>query len=326
MGIKPVGAVKSWTGDPWYPHIKDQMQGVENVGDEGQPNVEAIAALEPDLILGTKMRQEKIYEQLSAIAPTWKDNFKLWANAVDEKEKGDQVLADYDKHVADVKAQIGDKLSTKVSMVRFMPGKARIYYNDTFSGIILKEVGLARPAVQDNPGFSDDVGKERIPDMNGDILFYFTYETGDGEGSKMEKEWTEDKLWKNLEVVKKGNAHRVDDAIWNTAGEWEDERMLSTEKIIDAMSEQGLRITDQRKTLAKLFGEHSGYLSAKDVYEFMGKKYSGLSFDTVYRNLRVMQELGVLEQIVFEDGVKFKASCSEDHHHHHMICLQCEKT
>ncbi|MET3850169.1 MULTISPECIES: Fur family transcriptional regulator [unclassified Paenibacillus] len=102
--------------------------------------------------------------------------------------------------------------------------------------------------------------------------------------------------------------------------------MLSTEKIIDAMSEQGLRITDQRKTLAKLFGEHSGYLSAKDVYEFMGKKYSGLSFDTVYRNLRVMQELGVLEQIVFEDGVKFKASCSEDHHHHHMICLQCEKT
>lgn len=102
--------------------------------------------------------------------------------------------------------------------------------------------------------------------------------------------------------------------------------MLSTEKIIDAMSDQGLRITDQRKTLAKLFGEHSGYLSAKDVYEFMCKKYSGLSFDTVYRNLRVMQELGVLEQIVFEDGVKFKASCSEDQHHHHMICLQCEKT
>ncbi|MDR0269690.1 Fur family transcriptional regulator [Paenibacillus sp.] len=102
--------------------------------------------------------------------------------------------------------------------------------------------------------------------------------------------------------------------------------MLSTEQIIDAMSEQGLRITDQRKTLARLFGEHSGYLSAKDVYEFMCKKYSGLSFDTVYRNLRVMHELGVLEQVVFEDGMKFKASCSEDHHHHHMICLQCQKT
>lgn len=105
-----------------------------------------------------------------------------------------------------------------------------------------------------------------------------------------------------------------------------DERMLSTEQILEAMSGQGLRITDQRKTLAKLFGENAGYLSAKDVYDHMGRKYSGLSFDTVYRNLRVMEELGVLEQVVFEEGVKFKASCSQDHHHHHMICLQCMKT
>ncbi|AIQ64790.1 Fur family transcriptional regulator [Paenibacillus stellifer] len=102
--------------------------------------------------------------------------------------------------------------------------------------------------------------------------------------------------------------------------------MLSTDEILQAMSEQGLRITDQRKTLAKLFGETSGYLSAKDVYKHMECKYSGLSFDTVYRNLRVMEELGVLEQIVFEDGIKFKSSCSQDHHHHHMICLQCQKT
>lgn len=102
--------------------------------------------------------------------------------------------------------------------------------------------------------------------------------------------------------------------------------MLTTEQIIDAMSEHGLRITDQRKTLAKLFGEHPGYLTAKDVYEYMGRKYSGLSFDTVYRNLRVLYELGVLEQVVFEEGVKFRGRCSEEHHHHHMICLQCQKT
>lgn len=103
--------------------------------------------------------------------------------------------------------------------------------------------------------------------------------------------------------------------------------MLSTEDIIGVMSAQGLRITDQRKSLAKLFAEREGYLTPKDVYEYMGKQYSGLSFDTVYRNLRVMEELGVLEQVVFEDGLKFRVGCSkEGHHHHHMICLQCEKT
>ncbi|MBR2569679.1 MAG: transcriptional repressor [Paenibacillus sp.] len=102
--------------------------------------------------------------------------------------------------------------------------------------------------------------------------------------------------------------------------------MLNTQEILDRMSEKGLRITDQRRTLAKLFAETDGYLSPKDVYEYMGRQYSGLSFDTVYRNLRVMHQLGVLEQIVFEDGMKFRVHCAAGEHHHHMICLQCEKT
>ena len=102
--------------------------------------------------------------------------------------------------------------------------------------------------------------------------------------------------------------------------------MLTIEEITAILSSKGLRVTDQRKTLAKLFAEDQGYLSPKDVYEYMGKIYTGLSFDTVYRNLRVMEELGVLEQIMFEDGVKFKLHCREEHHHHHLICLQCGKT
>lgn len=102
--------------------------------------------------------------------------------------------------------------------------------------------------------------------------------------------------------------------------------MLKTEQIIEKMADSGMRITDQRRTLAKLFADTNGYLAPKDVYEFMGKRYSGLSFDTVYRNLRIMFDLGVLEQVVFEDGVKFRVTCADGHHHHHMICLQCEKT
>jgi Fe2+/Zn2+ uptake regulation proteins len=102
--------------------------------------------------------------------------------------------------------------------------------------------------------------------------------------------------------------------------------LQNTEDIISRLSAQGLRITDQRKTLARLFAESPGYLSPKDVYDYMGKYYSGLSFDTVYRNLRVMEELGVLEQVMFEEGVKFKLHCREHDHHHHLICLNCGKT
>ncbi|MGO4374197.1 membrane protein insertion efficiency factor YidD [Paenibacillus sp. MCAF20] len=87
--------------------------------------------------------------------------------------------------------------------------------------------------------------------------------------------------------------------------------MHTIDEIIQSMASRGLRITDQRKTLAKLFAESPGYLAPKEVYEYMGKSYTGLSFDTVYRNLRVMEELGVLEQVMFEEGVKFKLHCRE---------------
>ncbi|CAG7628630.1 Fur family transcriptional regulator [Paenibacillus allorhizosphaerae] len=95
--------------------------------------------------------------------------------------------------------------------------------------------------------------------------------------------------------------------------------------IVRAMSAKGWRITDQRKSLAALFAEASGYLSPKDVYDYMRQKYPGVSFDTVYRNLRLLSEMGVLEQIYLNDGLKFRARC-QSHHHHHLICLGCEKT
>jgi iron complex transport system substrate-binding protein len=228
LGVTPVGAVQSWTGDPWYDHIADDMKDVKVVGVESQVNVEAIAALQPDLIIGNKMRQEAIYEQLSAIAPTvfaedlrgnWKNNFELYAKAVNKEEKGKEVLAAYDQRIEDLKAELGDKVNMEVSMVRFMAGDVRIYHKDSFSGVILEQIGLARPESQDKEDFAEKgVTQERIPAMDGDILFYFTYEEGDGKASEVEKEWIENPLFKNLEVAKSGQVFKVDDAIWNTAG------------------------------------------------------------------------------------------------------------
>lgn len=228
LGVKPVGAVQSWTGDPWYEHIADQMKDVEVVGLESQVNVEAIAALQPDLIIGNKMRHEEIYDQLKAIAPTvfaetlrgdWQENFKLYAKAINKEEKGKEVLENYNNHVAELKEKLGDKTSMAVSMVRFMAGDVRIYHKDTFSGVILDQLGFARPESQNVDDFAEKgVTKERIPAMDGDILFYFTYEEGDNKATAVEDEWINDPLFKNLEVVKAGNIHKVSDTIWNTAG------------------------------------------------------------------------------------------------------------
>ncbi|WP_225228984.1 ABC transporter substrate-binding protein [Paenibacillus gallinarum] len=228
LGVTPVGAVKSWTGDPWYAHIKDQMEGVTVVGDESQPNLELIAGLQPDLIIGNKMRQEKVYDQLKAIAPTvmaedlrgdWEINFKLYAEALNKTEEGAAKITEFNDRIADFKSKAGDKVNETVSVVRFMAGKTRIYHTDTFTGNIFAKIGLARTELTQNATeFVDEITKERLPEADADRLFYFTYDTGDGKGNDTETEMIQDPLWQNLSAVKNGRAYKVDDAVWNTAG------------------------------------------------------------------------------------------------------------
>ncbi|EPD49692.1 iron-siderophore ABC transporter substrate-binding protein [Paenisporosarcina sp. FSL H8-0542] len=228
MGVTPVGAVEAYTGDTWYEHTAEQLKDTKPVGKESEPSLEAIAALKPDLIIGNKMRHEKVYEQLSKIAPTvysetlrgdWQENFELYSKAINKEEVGQEKLDAYNNRIEDMKASLGDKTQQEVSMVRFMAGDVRIYHKDTFSGVILEQLGFARPAEQDVADFAEKgVTKERIPAMDGDILFYFTYETGDKEATKLEEEWINDPLFQNLEVAKANKVFKVDDTIWNTAG------------------------------------------------------------------------------------------------------------
>lgn len=227
VGVTPVGAAKSWLGNPWYDHIADQMVDVTVLGDESAVNLEVLVALEPDLILGNKQRHEKIYDQLSAIAPTviserlrgdWKINMALYTDAIGKAEEGRAALDAFDARVAALHEALGDTLSEKISIARFMSGQTRIMFKDSFSGLILDEIGFQRPASQDKDEFAEEITKERIPEFEGDRLVYFTYETGNGEGDGQAADWTADALWQNLEVVKAGKVHAVSDAVWNTAG------------------------------------------------------------------------------------------------------------
>lgn len=227
LGVKPVGAVKSWTGNPWYKHIEKDMEGVQNLGEESQVNIEAIAVLEPDLIIGNKMRHEKIYDQLSQIAPTvysdtlrgeWKANLAFYAKVLNKEAEGNEIIKNFDDRITSIATLAGDKLKTEVSIVRFMPGKTRIYLGDTFSGTILKQLGFARPENQRSDEFTVEIGKERLTEADGQVIFYFTYETGDGQGAARETEWLEDPMFKTLNAVKNNKVYKVDDAIWNTAG------------------------------------------------------------------------------------------------------------
>ena len=228
LGVTPVGAPQSWYGDPWYPHLGDRLEGTEVLGTELAVNVELVAALEPDLIIGSRKRDEEIYGQLSAIAPTvfieglgaWKDNFAFVADVLNREAEGEAALASYETRVEALKGGLGDNAGESLSVVRFVQGQTYLYLKGSFLGHVLADAGFTRPPQQDADGLSLAVGRESIPDMDGDRIFWLTYDTGDGKGDAMAEEFLSDPLWSRLSAVKDGRVYEVDDGVWATAGGW----------------------------------------------------------------------------------------------------------
>lgn len=227
LGVVPVGAVQSWDGNPWYDHIAAPLAETVPLGTELAVNLEILATLEPDLILGTKVRQEAIYPQLSAIAPTvmtetiggeWQDNLQFYADAIGKSEEGKAAVDGFVARTQKIHDALGDAVDDRISLVRFSPNRTRIYYKETFAGLALQQIGFQRPTAQDKDDFAQEVTKERIPEMDGDRIFYFSSDLNGDEAVANLNDWLSDPLWLNLEGVKAGKAQRVSEIIWNTAG------------------------------------------------------------------------------------------------------------
>jgi iron complex transport system substrate-binding protein len=70
LGLQPVGVADIAGYNNWVQIPLELDASVADVGTRQEPNLEAIAALEPDLILAVSFRAGQNYELLSAIAPT----------------------------------------------------------------------------------------------------------------------------------------------------------------------------------------------------------------------------------------------------------------
>jgi ABC-type Fe3+-hydroxamate transport system substrate-binding protein len=221
LGVTPVGAFTLFEGDDFLSYLGDKLKGVMPVGTIGEPNLEAIAALKPDLILSNKTRHEAIYDKLSAIAPTvfaasvgavWKDNFKLYAEALGKQEQGQQVIANYQARLDAFKQRMGDRLATKVSVLRVVEDGVRIIQKKMYIGVILSDAGLARPAAQDVDDRFQLVSFEQIPSMDGDVIFVSYY----GKNDAAFKQLLDQPLWKANQAVAAGKVFAVNDDVWQT--------------------------------------------------------------------------------------------------------------
>ncbi|MCC6612273.1 MAG: iron-siderophore ABC transporter substrate-binding protein [Anaerolineae bacterium] len=219
LGAPVIGAP---TGDTlrYQAYLSGQLEGIADTGTISEPNFEAILALAPDLILGSKQRYEAIYDQLSQIAPTvlteslrvpWQDNFLLHAEALNMNAKAEQVLAEYDAHIVEVQAALGDALdTTTVSVIRFRPGQVRLYLKSSYIGYILQDIGLQRPPAQDQDVFSSEISIEQMQDADADYIFVTGYDVEDSERDT----FLNSPLWQTLGAVQNARVYDVNDDIW----------------------------------------------------------------------------------------------------------------
>jgi iron complex transport system substrate-binding protein len=178
LDVTPVGSVQSDV-ERLPDYVADRAEGIEVVGTIEEPDLEAVAALEPDLILSSKVRHEEIYDRLSQIAPT--------------------VFTDYEKGWKGMQA----------SMVRFLPGETRIYGPGTFSGSILTDVGFELPQLGYDEYSMAYISPEQIEQADAEVLFATSY--GDPEATT---KGALTALWNNLEAVGNGCQFFVEDDEW----------------------------------------------------------------------------------------------------------------
>lgn len=220
LGVTPVGAVRAEEATGPQGYLAEQAKGIEPVGTIQEPNLEAIAALQPDLILSNSVRHDAIFDQLSGIAPTvfaasvgktWKENFRLAGEALGKPQEADRLLAGYQDKAEQVGATFRDPARVRVSMVRFMANGIRLYGEGSFIGTILADAGFARPDIARTQETFVRISPEQLSSADGDLLFYASY----GEdGSEQQAQLAAGPLWQRLDAVSSGNAHPVSDDLW----------------------------------------------------------------------------------------------------------------
>lgn len=186
LGVTPVGAAvaSNIAGIPEYLGV----DGVEPVGTVPEPDLEAIAALEPDLILGTETRHSKLYDQLESIAPTvfleahsdpWQENMLVIGDALGKKDEAQELVDGFNDRCEEIKAEF-DVEGTTANLVRPKDETTLSIYGPTsFAGSALECVGLTIPEQEWKDGLQADISPENILEARADHVFVTTTDVDD---------------------------------------------------------------------------------------------------------------------------------------------------
>lgn len=217
LGVLPVAATTPYQVGNLPAYLPVQANSIASLGIVQEPDLERLLQLQPDLILGSKLRHGKIYQQLSAIAPTvfsesigssWMDNLKLFASALNRTDSATQWQQQFAQQCDRVTALYARTGRPPVSVVRSMQTHIRLYLPDSFIGSILQRCGIRRPPSQNVSGFAVRLRSPgKITQLDAPLILLSEY--SETQGSLIQS-WQQTPFWRLLE----GKLHPVNDSYW----------------------------------------------------------------------------------------------------------------
>lgn len=214
LGEAPVGAavLDESAGAPDY--LGEPAEDVTTVGTVPDPDVERIAALEPDIILGTETRHAALYDQLDDVAPTvfmesqadpWQENVELIAEALGDPEGAETLLDEYRRRCDEV-AEKHDTAGRTAQLIRPRDSRLTLYGPVSFAGSTLECAGFTTPE-HDWEDISLDISPENVRDAEADLALVTTTDVDDPSTMP-------DAVTQNEDVF--GEVHLVDRSFWIT--------------------------------------------------------------------------------------------------------------
>ncbi|MBS9534000.1 iron-siderophore ABC transporter substrate-binding protein [Mycobacterium sp. M1] len=149
-----VGAALPDGSDHQPSYLGVAVHAISGVGSRSTPDLDAITAAHPDLILG--VQGSTPYAQLAQIAPTvitaapgaaWQDNLRTVGAATSRTGAVDELLDKFAEHAAQ-SGEADDATHFQASVVQLTEDTLRVYGTANFAGSVLRAVGLDRPPAQ----------------------------------------------------------------------------------------------------------------------------------------------------------------------------------
>jgi len=221
LGEQPAGSVMVTGDHSSFPeYLIGKLREVRPLGTLNEPDLEALRALAPDLIICTEF-QKNIYGSLTHIAPTimlernrdWRETLRTIGRIMGKKLEAEQVLQQYKHKISGLKSALAVKLhGQSVTMIRPRDNNIRLHTSaHRTAAILYSDLGLYPPKLAvDRKRTSSIISLEGLPELDADHYFVLT----DNKYKAWSDEIQTTTTWKSLRAVQQQHVYHAKSSMW----------------------------------------------------------------------------------------------------------------